>query len=182
MLEISTTKRNNVLVEKRAASFPYENDPITIPAARLANSEPRARGLLIDSKYVGKITVSIGIYIADRNTNEIVSESNGLSVVKTRNPLLSESKKRSCPSSSWAIVLPWASSTFMSKTNTVATPNITAVIPNANIGPLNSMHAAPIAGPTIHPIAKIPSCRPFAESTSIPEDVAALGINALRAV
>ena len=44
------------------------------------------------------------------------------------------------------------------------------------------MHADPIAGPTIQPIAKIPSCRPFAESISIPDAVAALGMSALRAV
>ncbi len=59
---------------------------------------------------------------------------------------------------------------------------MTAVTANASIGPLHLMHADPTAGPTIQPIAKTPSCRPFAESISTPDAVAALGINALRAV
>ncbi len=93
------TKRSNVLVENRAASLPYANAPITIPAASAANNAPSPVGLSIDSKYVGKMTVSIGIYKPDKNMNPIASANNGLSRVSAWKPSRNDEKNGSCPSS-----------------------------------------------------------------------------------
>ena len=136
----------------------------------------------MDSKYVGKITVSIGMYRPERNMKPIANANNGLSRVSAWKPSRNEEKNGSCPSSLCATVFPCSSSTRINDTDSAASANITAVTAKASMGPLHLIHAEPIAGPTIQPIAKIPSCRPFAESISTPEAVAALGMSALRAV
>ena len=153
-----------------------------MPAASAANKIPKPVGSLIDSKYVGKITVSIGMYKPDRNMKPIASANNGLSFVNTSKPSRNEVRKGSWPSSRCATVLPCSSSTRMNSTASDASANVAAVTANPNIGPLQLMQAEPMAGPTIQPMAKIPSCRPFAASMLMPDAVAALGMSALRAV
>ena len=115
-------------------------------------------------------------------TKVIVRPRSARSPAITRKPPRSEEKNGSCPSSSWATDLPCSSLTFIFDTATAAIAKNTAVTMNDAIGPLHSMQAAPIAGPTIQPIANNPSCRPFAASTLTPDAVAAFGISDLRAV